>query len=98
MRLVFSGKARADLKAIVQRIKGDNPARALSFVAELETRCGTLVKSPEAYAILPRYAERGIRRVVHGNYLIFYRVEADQVVVLRVLHGSMDLEPLLQRE
>lgn len=35
--------------------------------------------------------ERGIRRVIVDNYLIFYRVEEPQRVhVLRVLYGGMD--------
>lgn len=50
---------------------------------------------PSAYAILPRYEARGIRRCVHDNYQIFYRVDADLVLVVRVLHGARDHEALL---
>lgn len=36
-----------------------------------------------------------MRHRVHGNYLIFYRVETEAVVVLHILHGAMDYAGLL---
>jgi plasmid stabilization system protein ParE len=38
----------------------------------------------------------GIRRRVHGNYLIFYRVREELVEVVHVLHGARDYETLFQ--
>ncbi|MBV9118553.1 MAG: type II toxin-antitoxin system RelE/ParE family toxin, partial [Acetobacteraceae bacterium] len=34
-------------------------------------------------------------RYLHRNYLIFYRIEADRVVIIRVLHGARDYESVL---
>ena len=42
-----------------------------------------------------RYKHDGIRRVVHGNYLIFYHVGVHQIDVMRILHGAMDYEAIL---
>ncbi len=39
----------------------------------------------------PGYEHHGIRRRVHGNDLIFYRVEGTKVVIVHVLHGATDL-------
>ena len=44
---------------------------------------------------MPRYEHWGIRRCVHGNYLIFYRVREDAVDIVHVLHGAMDYESML---
>jgi toxin ParE1/3/4 len=96
--LIFAANARDDLRAIILTISKENPTRAISFVSELEQRCAALIKAPLAYAILLRYKDNAIRRIPHGNYLIFYRVEDDQITILRVLHGSMDVDPLLKRE
>jgi toxin ParE1/3/4 len=38
---------------------------------------------------------KGIRRLCHGNYLIFYRVMEHQVEVLHVLNRARDYEPIL---
>jgi toxin ParE1/3/4 len=96
--LTFAARARNDLRAIVVTIARDNPARATSFVAELELRCAALTGAPLAYAIVPRYKDKGIRRIVHGNYLIFYRVRDGQITILRVLHGAMDVDAQIARE
>lgn len=50
---------------------------------------------PERYPLLPRHRSSGIRRRVHGNYLIFYRVEGDIVEIVHILHGAMDYEAVL---
>ena len=50
---------------------------------------------PSAFPLVPRYEHRGIRLRVSGNYLIFYRVEVDRVVIVRILHGARDYEAVL---
>ena len=45
---------------------------------------------------MPRYERHRIRHRVHGNYLIFYRVEVETVIVIHVLHGAMDYGELLE--
>jgi len=42
-----------------------------------------------------RYKHDGIRRVVHGNYLIFYHVGVHRIDVMGILHGAMDYEEIL---
>jgi toxin ParE1/3/4 len=49
-------------------------------------------QSAFSYAILPRYFDKGIRRIVHGSYLIFYSVVDDKIIVLRVLHSAVDVD------
>jgi len=69
---------------------GDNPTRAVSFVEELLDRCLGLADTPRAYSLVPRYERFGIRRCVHGNYLIFYRLQPEQIEVIHVLQGARD--------
>ena len=95
MKVVLTASAEDDLESIADWIAQDNPGRALSFVMELREICEALGHTPRAYPLVPRYEHTGVRRRVHGNYLIFYRVEADLAVVLHVLHGARDYEPLL---
>lgn len=88
-------EAQRDLEAIGDRIAEDNPDRALSFVRELREACFGLGDYPERFPLLPRYERHRIRHRVHGNYLIFYRVEAGEVLVLHVLHGARDFAGIL---
>ena len=95
MRVIIMPEAEADLEQIADYIAQDSPKRALSFVRELRRRCEELADSAEAYPLLQRYGQEGIRRRVSGNYLIFYAIRADQVHVLHVLHGARDYEAIL---
>ncbi|WLE00497.1 type II toxin-antitoxin system RelE/ParE family toxin (plasmid) [Agrobacterium leguminum] len=95
MKVRFTTEAKADLQQIGDYIAKDNPSRALSFIDVLEQKCLTIAASTKAFPLVPRYEQHGIRRRVHGSYLIFYRVEAEQVVIVHVLHGSMDYAAIL---
>jgi toxin ParE1/3/4 len=95
MIVEFTAAAEADLEAIGDYIAQDNPVRALSFVQELSRSCLELADMPKAWPIVPRHEHQGIRRRVHGRYLIFYRISEDRIVVLHVLNGAMDVEAIL---
>jgi plasmid stabilization system protein ParE len=95
VKVRITAQAESDLESIADCIAKDNPARALSFLHELRDACLDLGDIPLAFQMVPRYERFGVRRRVHGNYLIFYRVEREQVVILHVLHGAMDLASVL---
>lgn len=88
MILEFSSEAESDLEQIADYIAKDNPHRALSFIRELRSNCEGLVAIPNGFPLVPRYEQYGIRRRVHGSYLIFYRIEGEKVVIIHVLHGA----------
>ena len=95
MKVVITAAAKADLLAIRRYIEADNPSRAVSFVEELLDRCLALADTPRAYPLVPRYERFGIRRCVHGNYLIFYRLQTEQIEVIHILQGARDIEAIL---
>jgi toxin ParE1/3/4 len=95
MRVVLTETAYSDLVEIGRAIAKDNPARALSFVGESHERCRGLSTMARAFPLLPGWEDRGVRRRAVGDYLIFYRVSARDVQVLRVLHGARDYERIL---
>lgn len=94
----LSAEAARDLEEIGDHIARDNPARALSFVLELRAKCFGLADFPERFPLVPRYEAQGIRHRTHGNYLIFYRVEPEQVTVIHITHGARDYEAMLDEE
>ena len=95
MRVVLAQAAIADLIAIGRYIANDSPARAETFVQQLEQKCLELGSMPRAFPFVPHRKNKDVRRRVHGNYLIFYRVGADQIDVIHVLHGARDYESWL---
>ncbi|OZA32232.1 MAG: plasmid stabilization protein [Novosphingobium sp. 17-62-9] len=91
----LSAEAERDLEAIGDHIARDNPLRALTFLQELRLKCLGLAQMPDRFPLVPRYEVAGVRRRVHGDYLIFYRVETDKVVVLHILHGAQHYSAIL---
>ena len=95
MNVVITDAATLDLIAIGDYIRLHHPDRASSFVEELLDRCQTLAKLPRRHPVVPRYEHHGIRRCVHADYLIFYRVGTAAIEIIHILNGAQDYEPLL---
>ncbi len=95
MRVEISAEAEQDLEAIGHYVVRDNPTRAVSFLRELRAKCFDLEELPNRFPLVNRYKSLGIRRRVHGNYLIFYRIEPQQIVVLHVLQAATDYASVL---
>lgn len=86
-RIKWRPMAREDLRAIVRHIGKDNPTRAKSFGQELRDKTKPLAQHPE----IGRQGRPGLpdwlrEIVVHPNYIVFYRVQAEArtVEILRV--------------
>ena len=71
-------------------IAKDNPARALTYVDELEDRCAALGNAPGIGTARPELGD-GIFMLPHGRYLIFYRHTHRTVRIERVMHSARDI-------
>ncbi len=93
LRVVFRRQAQADIEAIADTIGAESPRQAVIWADGLREKCQSLSEFPERWPL-----DRGeTRRMVVGQYLVFYRI-ADpdipnlrRVVVIRVLHGARDI-------
>lgn len=89
-RLGFAPAARADLMSIGSYIAEDSPARAVTFVAELESKARQAADRPKSFPARDDIGP-GLRVAIHGRYLLFFRELADEVRIIRILHGARDL-------
>ncbi|HEU4820682.1 MAG TPA: type II toxin-antitoxin system RelE/ParE family toxin [Qipengyuania sp.] len=94
MKVFISARARADLFEIEEYIARANPARSVSFVAELIERIAVTGERPLSF---PNWSgERpDIRIAHHRRYRIIFRVHTDHVAIERVLHGARNVDALL---
>ena len=97
MRLIVTPNADADIEEIGDRIAERSPVRALSYVQELRLRCSRILDFPHAGPPRLQWGE-GIRIVIHGHYIIIYRVRGEAVQILRIVHGARDLDALFEEE
>lgn len=90
MKVEFSPAAQTDLTDIAVFIAQDNPARALTFVDELEEKCNVLGLSPGIGTTRPELGE-GVCMMPHGRYIIFYRLVTRALRIERILHSARDI-------
>jgi toxin ParE1/3/4 len=89
-----------DILDIVRRIRPHNPSASARFVEAFKSSVDLLARLPElgrARADLGAAETRSWRVQGFRNYLIFYEVLPDRLRLLRVLHGSRDLQAELGR-
>jgi toxin ParE1/3/4 len=89
-RVQVNIEAEEDLINIWASIAIHNPIAADKYVRLLGLRIDSLFEMPERGAMRDD-VQKGLRMLVEGKYLIFYRVFEGCVEVLRVIHGSRDL-------
>lgn len=92
--VALSNEAELDLEDIGDYIALDSPLRAIGFIADLRAACMRIGLAPSATIARPELAEN-LRCRPFGRYLIFLRVEAERVLIVRVLHGARDVSAIL---
>ncbi|CAN5391740.1 hypothetical protein BH23VER1_BH23VER1_07250 [soil metagenome] len=91
---------REDLAEIYERISEDHPRVAEEFLDTFEGVVGRLCEFPllgVAYPLAHPMAD-GLRMCLIGrfrNFLLFYKVEGEELRVLYVTHGARDIPSLV---
>ena len=95
MNLVFSSVFEQDFAELVlQFASSGSAATAGKFEDNTYDLIETLVKTPEAGRLRRDLRPAGIRSFrIRGfeRYLLFYRVNGEDLVLLRLRHGAMNL-------
>lgn len=98
-KIMYTPAALRDLEQIGDYIAEDlqNPTAALDTVNKIQDGIDKLAEFPQMGAPLSaRYEDVGdYRYLVCGNYLAFYREEAENVYIDRVMYGKRDYISIL---
>jgi len=88
LKVVFRRAARAEYDAAALRYDVQRPGLGAQFVSEIDRAVGLAATYPERFPI--KHAD--IRRVPARRfpYSVFYRVEAQRIVVLAIFHARRD--------
>ncbi len=89
MKLIISAQAQNDLDAIAEYIAQDNLPAAERLIGRLADKFDRICASPGIGS--PRSElMRGLRGQAFGRYIIYYRVRADELEIVRVVHSARD--------
>lgn len=92
MRIRWSDIAEADLDQLYDYIARDVPYYAEQFIDRLIEAVGLLQDHPKIGRRVPEAeAREDVRELIFQSYRIIYLLEAEQVYILTVIHGSRDL-------
>lgn len=93
-QVFFTRAAREDLIDIWTHIAADDPAAADRVLNRLGEIASHLADNPQ---IGPARDDirPGLRYLVSGSYLLLYRIEADDIEIVRAVHGRRELHGLL---
>jgi toxin ParE1/3/4 len=91
--IVIRPLARSDLAEIWDYIADDNERRADAFVDLIDQKFQELARHPHMGRSRDEL-EVSFRSFPVGRYLIFYRVIPGGIEIIRVLHGSRDLNAI----
>jgi toxin ParE1/3/4 len=92
-RIVWTLRARDDLKSIKRYIAQSAPATAKSFIGRIRDRVRTLATLPHATVPLTDPPTTDLREMYVGSYRIIFRVLSDEVQVIAVVHGARQRQP-----
>ena len=96
MKVFVSDQADGDLLQIYRYLRERNSAGAKSVLHEIERKFQNLSLFPfigRTRSVL----SPGLRSVVAYPYVIFYVIENERIVIVRVLHGCRDIDAEFQR-
>jgi len=98
MTLIFSSVFEEDFAELVSIFsREDSPDLALRFEQSTYSLIERLLQHPEMGRLRKDLTPEGIRSFrVRGfeRYLIFYQIRGEDLVLLRLLYGGMDLHSL----
>ena len=84
-----------DLDNIWDYIAKDSPEKASQFIRELREKMEILSDQPHMGRSRAELSP-GLRSFPFGNYIVFYRVADDGIIISRVLHGRQNIEDLFE--
>jgi len=91
MNVHWTDTAERHLDAIYAYIAQNSLEYARCMVDRLTLRSQQIAKFPFSGRRVPEYDADKIREVIEYSYRIIYHIKSDQIDVLAVIHGAMDL-------
>ncbi len=90
-RILRRPRAEDDLLEIWLYIASDNEAAAEQLLQRIEHALQTLAENPQAGRARSELAAN-LRSFPVGNYIIYYQPIADDIEIIRVLSGYLDIQ------
>ena len=89
--MIWTPRARADLKAIHDYIAHDSPQNAKRIVQGMTSKAETLMNLPNLVKVTPEMQDPLIREISANSWRIIYHQRQGKIFVLTVVHKRRQL-------
>ena len=91
--VVWSLAATADLESIVEYIARDSDSYAATVARDLVAAGRLLRAFAERGRTVPEYEDPTVRELIVRKYRLVYKLAAQRVEILRIIHGAREMPP-----
>lgn len=98
MKVCWTNTAEGHLDANFDYIAQNSKEYAKSMVDRIIRRSQQIAEYPLSGRMVPEYDFNQIREVIEGSYRIIYHIKSDQIDVLAVIHGAMNINIMQSSE
>lgn len=96
LRIDFSKDAELDLEEIVDFIALDSVDRALAYLEKIRENISLLSENAHLGVLCKRKnIKLECRILIFESYLVFYKVLENSILIIRVLHSSVNYKNIL---
>lgn len=99
MKIVYTPKAREDLRSIKKYIKDEllNPTAANNITNRIAKGCSNLKDNPfMGIALKSKFnIDTDIRFLIISNHLAFYKIHDNVIMIIRILDSRTNYLPIL---
>jgi toxin ParE1/3/4 len=88
VRIAWTDRVLERIRETARYIAADDPAAAVRWAEGLFDAAARLADFPESGRLAPELEDRGVCELVYGAYRVFYRVDAESVLMLTIRHAS----------
>jgi len=92
MKVYWTDSAKIHLRSIYNYIKQDSERYALATVDRITERTKQIAEFPYSGKKVPEYESDEIREIIEPPYRVIYRVYNEQIQILAIVHGRMNIE------
>ena len=91
MKIIWTKPAVADLESIRDYIARDSEYYAARMMAKIMKMVKFAAKNPLLGQVVNEFSDNDIRERYVQKYRLVYRVKADCIVVVAIIHGARDV-------
>lgn len=91
--IIWTPRARADLKAIYDHIAKDAPLNAKTVTQAIVQKTQTALQIPLMGKKVAEVADENLREISLYSWRILYHIQHDKIYVLTLVHKRRNLQP-----